>query len=155
MKRIRQVIKQVIVIMCMSATFLSTAGAADYSVKDTNIKNSLTETVYAGDQFINAEGKIERVVRVNEDGSFISEEITGRAQKQCTHPANELKAKENLKDEISIVKKAGVCYKHRSVTLYQCNKCLRNIKLRGKWVNVTKHYYPLLKKTCSICGYKK
>ena len=57
MKRIRRVIKQVIVIMCMSATFLSTAGAADYSVKDTNIKNSLTETVYAGDQFVNAEGK--------------------------------------------------------------------------------------------------
>ena len=121
--------------------------------------NEVQEIVPSGNIYVTETGAKERVVRVNEDGSFVTEpveEISSYATNApCEHPARYLEAV-GKKTDFQTVGTAGTCYKERLIISNKCNKCQRReIKTYSPWVRCSKHRYPLLKKTCSICGYKK
>jgi len=117
------------------------------------------EVITSGNIYVTETGAKERVVRVNEDGSFVTEpveEISSYVTNApCEHPARYLEAV-GKKTDFQTVGTAGTCYKERLIISNKCNKCQRRgIKTYSPWVRCSKHRYPLLKKTCSICGYKK
>ena len=117
------------------------------------------EVITSGNIYVTETGAKERVVKVNEDGSFVTEpveEISSYVTNApCEHPARYLEAV-GKKTDFQTVGTAGTCYKERLIISNKCNKCQRRgIKTYSPWVRCSKHRYPLLKKTCSICGYKK
>ena len=121
--------------------------------------NEVQEIVPSGNIYVTETGAKERVVRVNEDGSFVTEPIEEISSyvtnASCEHPARYLEAV-GKKTDFQTVGTAGTCYKERLIISNKCNKCQRRgIKTYSPWVRCSKHRYPLLKKTCSICGYKK
>lgn len=130
-----------------------------YVVADENLRLHEIEEVKAGDKFLSANGQLELVVRVNKDGSFISEEYNPNSIRtrvvKCSHPAASLKAVAELNPEFKDVATASCCYKYRSVTQCRCKKCGALIKMHGPWKSVSKHSFPLFGKTCKRCEYKK
>lgn len=122
-------------------------------------EKEVQEVITSGNIYVIETGAKERVVRVNEDGSFVTEpveEISSYVTNApCEHPARYLEAV-GKKTDFQTVGTAGTCYKERLIISNKCNKCQRRgIKTYSPWVRCSKHRYPLLKKTCSICGYKK
>lgn len=119
----------------------------------------IPDSASEGQIFINSNGCTEKVVRVNNDGSFVTEEVKENGEQVikavCTHPAASLVAITNLTDETKTVGKASCCFKYRSVTQCKCKKCGGLVKTYGAWKSYTKHSYPFLGKTCKTCGYKK
>ena len=122
-------------------------------------EKEVQEVITSGNIYVTETGAKERVVRVNEDGSFVTEpveEISSYVTNAPSeHPARYLEAV-GKKTDFQTVGTAGTCYKERLIISNKCNKCQRRgIKTYSPWVRCSKHRYPLLKKTCSICGYKK
>ena len=122
-------------------------------------EKEVQEVITSGNIYVTETGAKERVVRVNEDGSFVTEpveEISSYVTNApCEHPARYLEAV-GKKTDFQTVGTAGTCYKERLIISNKCNKCQRRgIKTYSPWVRCSKPRYPLLKKTCSICGYKK
>ena len=122
-------------------------------------EKEVQEVITSGNIYVTETGAKERVVRVNEEGSFVTEpveEISSYVTNApCEHPARYLEAG-GKKTDFQTVGTAGTCYKERLIISNKCNKCQRRgIKTYSPWVRCSKHRYPLLKKTCSICGYKK
>ena len=122
-------------------------------------EKEVQEVITCGNIYVTETGAKERVVKVNEDGSFVTEpveEISSYVTNApCEHPARYLEAV-GKKTDFQTVGTAGTCYKERLIISNKCNKCQRRgIKTYSPWVRCSKHRYPLLKKTCSICGYKK
>ena len=122
-------------------------------------EKEVQEVITSGNIYVTETGAKERVVKVNEDGSFVTEpveEISSYVTNApCEHPARYLEAV-GKKTDFQTVGTAGTCYKERLIISNKCNKCQRRgIKTYSPWVRCSKHRYPLLKKTCSICGYKK
>ena len=122
-------------------------------------EKEVQEVITSGNIYVTETGAKERVVRVNEDGSFVTEpveEISSYVTNApCEHTARYLEAV-GKKTDFQTVGTAGTCYKERLIISNKCNKCQRRgIKTYSPWVRCSKHRYPLLKKTCSICGYKK
>ena len=122
-------------------------------------EKEVQEVITSGNIYVTETVAKERVVRVNEDGSFVTEpveEISSYVTNApCEHPARYLEAV-GKKTDFQTVGTAGTCYKERLIISNKCNKCQRRgIKTYSPWVRCSKHRYPLLKKTCSICGYKK
>lgn len=122
-------------------------------------EKEVREVITSGNIYVTETGAKERVVKVNEDGSFVTEpveEISSYVTNApCEHPARYLEAV-GKKTDFQTVGTAGTCYKERLIISNKCNKCQRRgIKTYSPWVRCSKHRYPLLKKTCSICGYKK
>lgn len=122
-------------------------------------EKEVQEVITSGNIYVTETGAKERVVRVNEDGSFVTEpfeEISSYVTNApCEHSARYLEAV-GKKTDFQTVGTAGTCYKERLIISNKCNKCQRRgIKTYSPWVRCSKHRYPLLKKTCSICGYKK
>ena len=122
-------------------------------------EKEVQEVITSGNIYVTETGAKERVVRVNEDGSFVTEpveEISSYVTNApCEHPARYLEAV-GKKTDFQTVGTAGTCYKERLIISNKCTKCQRRgIKTYSPWVRCSKHRYPLLKKTCSICGYKK
>ena len=122
-------------------------------------EKEVQEVITSGNIYVTETGAKERVVKVNEDGSFVTEpveEISSYVTNApCEHPARYLEAV-GKKTDFQTVGTVGTCYKERLIISNKCNKCQRRgIKTYSPWVRCSKHRYPLLKKTCSICGYKK
>ena len=122
-------------------------------------EKEVQEVITSGNIYVTETGAKERVVKVNEDGSFVTEpveEISSYVTNApCEHPARYLEAV-GKKTDFQTVGTAGTCYKERLIISNKCNKCQRRgIKTYSPWVRCSKHRYPLLKKTCSICGFKK
>ena len=122
-------------------------------------EKEVQEVITSGNIYVTETGAKERVVRVNEDGSFVTEPVVEISSyvtnAPCEHPARYLEAV-GKKTDFQTVGTAGTCYKERLIISNKCNKCQRRgIKTYSPWVRCSKHRYPLLKKTCSICGYKK
>lgn len=122
-------------------------------------EKKVQEVITSGNIYVTETVAKERVVRVNEDESFVTEpveEISSYVTNApCEHPARYLEAV-GKKMDFQTVGTAGTCYKERLIISNKCNKCQRRgIKTYSPWVRCSKHRYPLLKKTCSICGYKK
>ena len=122
-------------------------------------EKEVQEVITSGNIYVTETGAKERVVRVNEDGSFVTEpveEISSYVTNApCEHTARYVEAV-GKKTDFQTVGTAGTCYKERLIISNKCNKCQRRgIKTYSPWVRCSKHRYPLLKKTCSICGYKK
>ena len=122
-------------------------------------EKEVQEVITSGNIYVTETGAKERVVRVNEDGSFVTEpveEISSYVTNApCEHPARYLEAV-GKKTDFQTVGTAGTCYKERLIISNKCTKCQRRgIKTYSPWVRCSKHRYPLLKKTCNICGYKK
>ena len=122
-------------------------------------EKEVQEVITSGNIYVTETGAKERVVKVNEDGSFVTEpveEISSYVTNApCEHPARYLEAV-GKKTDFQTVGTAGTCYKERLIISNKCNKCQRRgIKTYSPWVRCSKHRYTLLKKTCSICGYKK
>ena len=122
-------------------------------------EKEVQEVITSGNIYVTETGAKERVVKVNEDGSFVTEpveEISSYVTNApCEHTARYLEAV-GKKTDFQTVGTAGTCYKERLIISNKCNKCQRRgIKTYSPWVRCSKHRYPLLKKTCSICGYKK
>ena len=122
-------------------------------------EKEVQEVITSGNIYVTETGAKERGVKVNEDGSFVTEpveEISSYVTNApCEHPARYLEAV-GKKTDFQTVGTAGTCYKERLIISNKCNKCQRRgIKTYSPWVRCSKHRYPLLKKTCSICGYKK
>ena len=122
-------------------------------------EKEVQEVITSGNIYVTETGAKERVVRVNEDGSFVTEpveEISSYVTNApCEHPARYLEAV-GKKTDFQTVGTAGICYKERLIISNKCNKChRRGIKTYTPWTYYSKHSYPFLKKTCSICGYKK
>lgn len=120
------------------------------------------ERIKTGEKFLDSNGNIEQVIRVNKDGSFITEELEisrntiMSRNERCSHPTQSLVALVDLGDEIKHKKTASCCYKYRSVTKYRCKKCGNSsIKQFGAWHEHKKHSYPLFSKKCKECGFKK
>lgn len=117
------------------------------------------ERIKVRDKFLNAEGKMEQVIRVNKDGSFVTEEVDLRIKgkkKACSHPAGSLKAIANLAPKTVTMAQPNCCFKHCTVTLNRCQQCGNgSIKTYGAWINHKKHNFPFLGKKCKTCGYKK
>lgn len=114
------------------------------------------------ENFINTNGNLEQVIRVNKDGSFITEEIKVNIntimnrKAVCNHPSASLVAIANLRNDTEDVHTDSCCFRYRSVTKYRCKKCGNSsIKQYGAWQKHKKHSYPLFSKKCKICGYKK
>ena len=122
-------------------------------------ENEAQEVISSGNIYMTETGAKERIVRVNEDGSFVTEPIEAissyATNAPCEHPARYLEAV-GKKTDFRTVGTAGICYKERLIISNKCNKChRRGIKTYTPWTYYSKHSYPFLKKTCSICGYKK
>ena len=122
-------------------------------------EKEVQEVITSGNIYVTETGAKERVVRVNEDGSFVTEpveEISSYVTNApCEHPARYLEAV-GKKTDFQTVGTAGTCYKERLIISNKCNKChCTGIKTYSTCDRCNKHRYPLLKKTCSICGYKK
>ena len=122
-------------------------------------EKEVQEVITSGNIYVTETGAKERVVKVNEDGSFVTEPVEEISSyvtiAPCEHPARYLEAV-GKKTDFQTVGTAGTCYKERLIISNKCNKCQRRgIKTYSPWVRCSKHRYPLLKKTCSICGYKK
>ncbi|MDE6981964.1 MAG: hypothetical protein K2P60_11285, partial [Lachnospiraceae bacterium] len=118
--------------------------------------------VKKGEKFLNTNGNVEQVIRVNKDGSFFTEEINVNTyaiknrKAACSHPSASLVAIVNLLDDTEKVKTASCCFKYRSVTKYRCKKCGNSSIIQyGAWQKHKKHSYPLFGKKCKTCGFKK
>ena len=114
-------------------------------------EKEVQEVITSGNIYVTETGAKERVVRVNEDGSFVTEpveEISSYVTNApCEHPARYLEAV-GKKTDFQTVGTAGTCYKERLIISNKCNKCQRRgIKTYSPWVRCSKHRYPLLKKT--------
>ena len=109
-------------------------------------KNETQESLSGVDVYMPENGSLERVIRVYEDGSFVT---------PCEHPERYLEAR-GKKTDFQTVGTAGICYKERLIISNKCKKCNRiGIKTYSPWSYCSKHSYPALKKTCKICGYTK
>ena len=112
-------------------------------------EKEVQEVITSGNIYVTETGAKERVVRVNEDGSFVTEpveEISSYVTNApCEHPARYLEAV-GKKTDFQTVGTAGTCYKERLIISNKCNKCQRRgIKTYSPWVRCSKHRYPLLK----------
>lgn len=122
-------------------------------------KNETQESLSGVDVYMPENCSLERVIRVYEDGSFVTEPIndirTYATNTPCEHPARYLEAR-GKKTDFQTVGTAGICYKERLIISNKCKKCNRiGIKTYSPWSYCSKHSYPALKKTCKICGYTK
>ena len=111
-------------------------------------EKEVQEVITSGNIYVTETGAKERVVRVNEDGSFVTEpveEISSYVTNApCEHPARYLEAV-GKKTDFQTVGTAGTCYKERLIISNKCNKCQRRgIKTYSPWVRCSKHRYPLL-----------
>lgn len=101
-------------------------------------EKEVQEVITSGNIYVTETGAKERVVRVNEDGSFVTEpveEISSYVTNApCEHPARYLEAV-GKKTDFQTVGTAGTCYKERLIISNKCNKCQRRgIKTYSPWV---------------------
>ena len=91
-------------------------------------EKEVQEVITSGNIYVTETGAKERVVRVNEDGSFVTEpveEISSYVTNApCEHPARYLEAV-GKKTDFQTVGTAGTCYKERLIISNKCNKCQR------------------------------
>ena len=94
-------------------------------------EKEVQEVITSGNIYVTETGAKERVVRVNEDGSFVTEpveEISSYVTNApCEHPARYLEAV-GKKTDFQTVGTAGTCYKERLIISNKCNKCQRKGK---------------------------
>ena len=132
-------LKKWMAIIMTSVTIMGNMAGQGISVM--GAENEAQEVISSGNIYVTETGAKERIVRVNEDGSFVTEPI---------------EAISSYATDFRTVGTAGICYKERLIISNKCNKChRRGIKTYTPWTYCSKHSYPFLKKTCSICGYKK
>ena len=81
-------------------------------------KNETQESLSGVDVYMPENGSLERVIRVYEDGSFVTEPIndirTYATNTPCEHPARYLEA-HGKKTDFQTVGTAGICYKERLI----------------------------------------
>ena len=91
-------------------------------------KNETQESLSGVDVYMPENGSLERVIRVYEDGSFVTEPIndirTYATNTPCEHPARYLEAR-GKKTDFQTVGTAGICYKERLIISNKCKKCNR------------------------------
>ena len=91
-------------------------------------EKEVQEVITSGNIYVTETGAKERVVKVNEDGSFVTEpveEISSYVTNApCEHPARYLEAV-GKKTDFQTVGTAGTCYKERLIISNKCNKCQR------------------------------
>ena len=89
-------------------------------------KNETQESLSGVDVYMPENGSLERVIRVYEDGSFVTEPIndirTYATNTPCEHPARYLEAR-GKKTDFQTVGTAGICYKERLIISNKCKKC--------------------------------
>lgn len=100
-------------------------------------EKEVQEVITSGNIYVTETGAKERVVRVNEDGSFVTEPIEEISSyvtnASCEHPARYLEAV-GKKTDFQTVGTAGTCYKERLIISNKCNKCQRRgIKTYSPW----------------------
>lgn len=105
-------------------------------------EKEVQEVITSGNIYVTETGAKERVVRVNEDGSFVTEpveEISSYVTNApCEHPARYLEAV-GKKTDFQTVGTAGTCYKERLIISNKCNKCQRRgIKTYSPWKYVSR-----------------
>ena len=87
-------------------------------------KNETQESLSGVDVYMPENGSLERVIRVYEDGSFVTEPIndirTYATNTPCEHPARYLEAR-GKKTDFQTVGTAGICYKERLIISNKCN----------------------------------
>ena len=96
----------------------------------------------------------EVLVKMNEDGSFVTEKISDVS----TFAAQECRHDEIIKDGPPLTEKvsyggayADKCYKKRTVEQSYCSRCHKRFKVYGPWTDVN-HSYPFIgKKICKVC----
>lgn len=101
-------------------------------------KNETQESLSGVDVYMPENGSLERVIRVYEDGSFVTEPIndirTYATNTPCEHPARYLEAR-GKKTDFQTVGTAGICYKERLIISNKCKKCNRiGIKTYSPWI---------------------
>ena len=106
-------------------------------------KNETQESLSGVDVYMPENGSLERVIRVYEDGSFVTEPIndirTYATNTPCEHPARYLEAR-GKKTDFQTVGTAGICYKERLIISNKCKKCNRiGIKTYSRWSYCSKH----------------
>ena len=157
--KMRLFIKKVITLLLVVAMTASISRTAAFAADTVDHHDVVKVAVKVGEKFLNSEGHLESVIRINEDGSFFTEEYnrnTAKTQKtKCSHPSESLKAIAELDPETENVKKDYCCFRYRSRTEYRCKKCGATIILHGVWKSHKKHNFPLFGRTCRTCGYKK
>ena len=140
-----------LLVVAMTASISTTSTFAADTVDNYDISKV---SVKVGEKILNSEGLLELVVRINEDGSFITEEFNENTVK-TSHPAASLVAIAELNPDTETVGKDYCCFKYRSVTKCRCQKCGATVKTYGVWKSHKNHDFPLFGKTCKTCGYKK
>lgn len=155
MKRIFRMVVVVLSVCCLSTTaFAKEAVSMKYNQKE-NIK--------VGALYKNENGVSEKIIKVNGDGSFVTERLdlprsfsinslNVRSVKNCQHTRL---LEISTKTEPSNVAKKSCCYKSRKVVKSRCAQCSKIFTTYGKWENHNAHYYKLFGKKCKVCGYKK
>lgn len=153
MRKILRIMAIILSICCLSTSVLAKENISAKDVQEKNIK--------VGALYENKEGQRERIIRVNKDGSFVTESIdmrkcfsTNRVKgaKSCSHTRL---LEISTKTETSTVGKKSCCYKSRKIVKSRCENCSKIFTTYGRWTQHKKHSYKLFGKKCKICGYKK
>lgn len=129
------------------------------TITNTVVAKESEPVVKVNDVIQGSTGSKEVVIRVNEDGSYVScvyslQKASVKANSTCDH-TNLVEYSKYTETESYKKKNATYCYKTRIVQNARCAKCGKTgIKMYGKWTKY-KHKYSLFGKTCKKCGYKK
>lgn len=153
--RIRKGVMAALIVLLMFVVNVGSASAGDVIIG----QEYADENSSVGEIFRNADGDYERIVRVEKDGSFVTEVMESVIQKSqkaaCPHPAANLIPLAEKEPDTRTIASENVCFQYRSKTLCRCGKCNATIYTYGPWKNHTKHDFPLFGKTCKTCGYTK
>lgn len=119
-------LKKWMAIIMTSVTIMGNMAGQGISVM--GAENEAQEVISSGNIYVTETGAKERIVRVNEDGSFVTEPIEAissyATNAPCEHPARYLEAV-GKKTDFRTVGTAGICYKERLIISNKCNKCQR------------------------------
>lgn len=158
MKKIFRIMIVIATLCCLSTTAFAKEVEEDYSIREKQENN-----IKIGALYKNGDGVAEKIIKVNEDGSFVTESlelprsfaaksINARSVKNCQH----VKLLEiYTKTETSNVATKSCCYKSRKIIKSRCAQCSKTFTTYGKWEKHKEHSYKLFGKTCKVCGYKK
>ncbi len=116
------------------------------------------ETSRIGEIFKNESGEYEKIIRIEEEGGFLTEVVHPFAQTiqsaSCTHPTSSLKKIKDMETSYKILKKPTVCYKSRKRVLLECEVCRCRLYAYENWIN-HKHDFPLFGRICNFCHFTK
>lgn len=108
--------------------------------------------------FTNEEGEKEIVIRVEEDGSFVTSLLSQERAvnpNQCQHTNLEMYGKPKGTTQSHNKQDPDNCYKTRTVQEARCLTCNRTgLKVYSSWEEHP-HNYPLFSNKCKKCGYTK